>query len=316
MRDVVVVGGGLSGLVAAHELEKAGLRYTLIEVKKRLGGSIRTTAQDGFLMDGGPMALADEPPLRELLDELALAAAPFPLDEGVLALRGGTQQLVDALDARLLRAGRLMRMAVGSVGEFEGRCLLCLENGMALDAGALLLAVPARFAERMFYGYIPEISEALHDYHYDRILRLSLGYHAADMPALPKLPPDMAYVYCLRTEGPPRAPQGQVLLQLGLRLDPAAQDEHDLLQRIPQALGWPPPLSGRVDYWPEADPLSCHDDQHAARMAQVQAHLPQKMLLLGSDYGSEAPALAGVARLGERIHTARAAARQLIDRLA
>ena len=44
MRDVVVIGGGLSGLAACYQLEKTNLRYTLIEVKRRVGGGIQTFA--------------------------------------------------------------------------------------------------------------------------------------------------------------------------------------------------------------------------------------------------------------------------------
>ena len=43
MRDVVVIGGGLSGLAACYELEKRGAAYTVIEVKRRFGGGIRST---------------------------------------------------------------------------------------------------------------------------------------------------------------------------------------------------------------------------------------------------------------------------------
>lgn len=48
MRDVVIIGGGLSGLAAAYELEKHNVDYTLIEVKRELGGSIRTLKKDDF----------------------------------------------------------------------------------------------------------------------------------------------------------------------------------------------------------------------------------------------------------------------------
>ena len=51
MRDVVVIGGGLSGLSACYELEKQQLPYTVIEVKRRLGGGIRSTFEAGFIME-------------------------------------------------------------------------------------------------------------------------------------------------------------------------------------------------------------------------------------------------------------------------
>ena len=53
MPNVVIVGGGLSGLASAFELERLGVQYTLIEVKSRLGGSIVTVEQDDFIVDGG-----------------------------------------------------------------------------------------------------------------------------------------------------------------------------------------------------------------------------------------------------------------------
>ena len=40
MPDVIIIGGGLTGLSAAFELEKLGIAYTLIEVKGRLGSNI------------------------------------------------------------------------------------------------------------------------------------------------------------------------------------------------------------------------------------------------------------------------------------
>ncbi len=49
-RHVAVLGGGIAGLVAAHELEKAGFRVTLLEARQRLGG--RTwTIRDGDVID-------------------------------------------------------------------------------------------------------------------------------------------------------------------------------------------------------------------------------------------------------------------------
>lgn len=40
--DVIVIGGGIAGLVAARELSAAGLRVTLLEARDRLGGRIYT----------------------------------------------------------------------------------------------------------------------------------------------------------------------------------------------------------------------------------------------------------------------------------
>ena len=118
MRDVVVIGGGLSGLAACYQLEKTNLRYTLIEVKRRVGGGIQTFAERGFIMDAGPCivrSLADEP----WLAELGLSGQLCPAADNACVFRAGTESLIRAL-ARPLQGGRLMRMAVSSVGRWRG----------------------------------------------------------------------------------------------------------------------------------------------------------------------------------------------------
>ena len=50
---VAVVGGGITGLVAAHRLSRAGARVTLFEASGRLGGVVRTDQDDGFLIEAG-----------------------------------------------------------------------------------------------------------------------------------------------------------------------------------------------------------------------------------------------------------------------
>jgi len=55
---VVVLGGGVTGLAAAHRLLQTdapeGLRVTLVEADNRLGGKIVTERSDGFVIEGGP----------------------------------------------------------------------------------------------------------------------------------------------------------------------------------------------------------------------------------------------------------------------
>ncbi len=46
--DVIVVGGGITGLIAADELAAAGRRVTLVEARDRLGGRIDTRRADGL----------------------------------------------------------------------------------------------------------------------------------------------------------------------------------------------------------------------------------------------------------------------------
>ena len=70
MKRIVIIGGGISGLAAAHrliELDKTN-QITLLEASSRLGGTIETTNRDGFLIERGPDSFISEKP-----EALALA---------------------------------------------------------------------------------------------------------------------------------------------------------------------------------------------------------------------------------------------------
>jgi phytoene dehydrogenase-like protein len=51
--DVLVVGGGLSGLACAHTLQDSGVDVQLFEASDQVGGRIRTDVVDGFQLDRG-----------------------------------------------------------------------------------------------------------------------------------------------------------------------------------------------------------------------------------------------------------------------
>ncbi len=72
-RPVVIVGGGISGLVLARELERRGLEWLLFEARPAFGGNIRTARHDGFSYDVGPDSfLRAKPEALQLCEELGL----------------------------------------------------------------------------------------------------------------------------------------------------------------------------------------------------------------------------------------------------
>lgn len=78
--DAVVVGGGISGLVAARRLKSAGADVLLIEKSARLGGVVVTDHDDGFLVEGGPDSfVSGKAVVLELAGELGLADEVIPL---------------------------------------------------------------------------------------------------------------------------------------------------------------------------------------------------------------------------------------------
>lgn len=311
MRDVVVIGGGLSGLAACHELEKLGARYTIIEVKRRFGGGIRSSLAHGFLMDG--CAFVYRALDEALLMALGLGGQQQTRGDGTALLRGGSESLISAL-AKDLRGGRLMRMALGSIGRLGGRFTLCLENGLMLDARALILALPARFAARVLYNLSPGTAGLLAAYRYDSLARVSLGLHRSDLPAdLAARTTDCAFV--LTTDAPGRIPdRDHVLLQVGLRSDGSdgSEDAQQCIEAASRLLGIHKPLVARVDRWAEADLLGVEPALHADRLRAIRASLPGGISLIGSDYCRREAQDAGIVRLDERMDMGREAARSAL----
>ncbi len=80
-KRVVVIGGGVSGLAAAHRLlersrtESRALEILLLEASARTGGVVRTTLRDGFLLEGGPDSfISEKPEAIKLTERLGLSS--------------------------------------------------------------------------------------------------------------------------------------------------------------------------------------------------------------------------------------------------
>ena len=79
-KRALVIGGGITGLAASYRLtreaEKRGipLHVTLLEASDRIGGVIRTTHRDGFVIEHGPDAfISTKPWAKALCEELGIA---------------------------------------------------------------------------------------------------------------------------------------------------------------------------------------------------------------------------------------------------
>lgn len=69
---VAIIGGGITGLSAAHRLARQGIPFRLFEASPRLGGNIRTERTGDWLLEAGPNSLQLTPALAALLSELGL----------------------------------------------------------------------------------------------------------------------------------------------------------------------------------------------------------------------------------------------------
>ncbi|MCH8978562.1 MAG: protoporphyrinogen oxidase [Armatimonadetes bacterium] len=74
MSRVAIVGGGITGLTLAYELEKSpGTEVVLFEASDRLGGKIETLREEGKVIEQGPDCFfTGKPAARELVSELGI----------------------------------------------------------------------------------------------------------------------------------------------------------------------------------------------------------------------------------------------------
>ena len=70
--DVVILGGGISGLVAAFKQQKSGKRVLLLEGSDRLGGVIQTVEKEGFRLEQGPNSILANEEIQVLIKELGI----------------------------------------------------------------------------------------------------------------------------------------------------------------------------------------------------------------------------------------------------
>ncbi|MGA8029709.1 MAG: protoporphyrinogen oxidase [Bryobacteraceae bacterium] len=115
--NVVIIGGGVSGLSAGYFLSQLGIRSTLIEKSPRLGGLIKTDVIEKCLLEAGPDSfIAAKPAVTELAQEL-------------IDLR---DQIIGSNDERrrifVVRGGKLVAMPRGMVMMAPGQWMPTLRS--------------------------------------------------------------------------------------------------------------------------------------------------------------------------------------------
>ena len=68
-KNVIIIGAGISGLIAATQLERLGYHPTILEADSNLGGRVQTDIVDGYQLDRGFQVLLEAyPKAKEYLD--------------------------------------------------------------------------------------------------------------------------------------------------------------------------------------------------------------------------------------------------------
>lgn len=125
--DVVVVGAGPAGLMAARTLTKAGQRVVVLEARDRVGGRTWSDTIDGaFLEIGGQWISPDQTELLGLVDELG--------KQTFERYREGASVYIAPDGARTVYSGDDFPVSPGTLAEFER--LTALLDQLAAELGA------------------------------------------------------------------------------------------------------------------------------------------------------------------------------------
>lgn len=152
--DVLIVGGGMAGLMAALECQKSGLSYTLLEEDQQLGGKLRTillpnTNVKGEKCDMGPIVIDEEASLfRSLLEEHEIKITPTRqmAEQKAACLPEISEKFRAVIEEDLTRIGKALTTPSKSkeLGEFDRISLLDrirslgVEQNDCLACGVLL----------------------------------------------------------------------------------------------------------------------------------------------------------------------------------
>lgn len=146
--DVVVIGAGVAGLVAASDLVAAGHTVTVLEARDRVGGRLH----NGVLPDGAPIELGGQwvgpgqTQVLELLSELGLSVFPT-YDSG--------RHIVELDGRRTTYSGRIPRVSPVLLADLGYAMWQLDRSGQSLsEPGAPLSAKATELDQQTFAAWI------------------------------------------------------------------------------------------------------------------------------------------------------------------
>ncbi|HSN37663.1 MAG TPA: FAD-dependent oxidoreductase [Arthrobacter sp.] len=168
-QTALVVGGGVSGLLAARELARAGVRTTVLEASGEWGGCVGSHVVAGLTLDSGAESFATRSSaVADLAGELGLAGAIVAPNPG-----GAWVQLPDG-PRELPRTGVLgipanpwdpeVRRSLGLAGSLRASLdkLLPAAVGTRAEAASVSALVRARMGRRVLERLVAPVVGGVH----------------------------------------------------------------------------------------------------------------------------------------------------------
>lgn len=139
-QKIYIIGAGISGLIAAYELERAGYSPEILEASDGVGGRVRTDMENGFRLDRGfQVLLTAYPEAKRYLDYEKLNLKMF--DPGAMVFKPGD---FFAIHDPLRNPMRLFGMAFSKVGTFKDKLkILSLTNSLKKKTEEEIFAEPS-----------------------------------------------------------------------------------------------------------------------------------------------------------------------------
>jgi monoamine oxidase len=184
IENIIIIGGGLSGLTLAYLLSKQNICATILEASPRLGGRIQTVmGKQGTPLELGATWFSDlHPNLLALLDDLELKKFPqyakgkslfqtksfeppqeFYIPETETPsyrVAGGTQSIINALSDTLKPETIKLNTKVISVTEIDSELVVETNTGTNYTAAKVVLCVPPQLVSSQI-KFSPKLPDAV-----------------------------------------------------------------------------------------------------------------------------------------------------------
>lgn len=176
----LIIGGGISGLLAARELAEAGYRVTLVEREDHLGGAVGAHQLAGMVFDSGAESFATRTTdVYNLLTELGLSdriVTPAPLGSWLYLPEGpfpapstGVLGIPGSLDDPALK------QILGRAGYRRAKLDAVLPRSAGAQAKTLGELVRLRLGQRVLDQLVAPVVSGVHSMHPDQLELASIA---------------------------------------------------------------------------------------------------------------------------------------------